>query len=266
LREVEFIDIELRGLAPYVREQYADRRHVAVEGKSGAQDLLTAVDLEVQRRLVDAIERTYPGDLIVAEESGLHEGNAALADRCWVIDPIDGTQNFVRGLFPEFGVSVAFGMRGRVIAGGVGVSGQNTVFLAEHGAGATRDGDRISVSKIPTVGLARIDIDFGYPHEREETLELFADLIVNAGQFRCYCASVMGLCAVACGETDVYAAKDTQPWDSAAGALLVEEAGGRVTDHSGNPIPILAGKTPIFVSNGLIHDEALAMVPAKRGR
>jgi myo-inositol-1(or 4)-monophosphatase len=116
------------------------------------------------------------------------------------------------------------------------------------------------VSGVAALGAARVDIDFGYPHQRRETLDRFSQLICDAGQFRCYCAAIMGLCSVACGETDAYAAIDTQPWDSAAGALLVEEAGGRATDFEGVRTNLVRGRSAIVVSNGRLHDAVLERI------
>jgi len=186
--------------------------------------------------------------------------------RCWFIDPIDGTQNFVRGMFPEFGVSLAFADAGEVCAGGVAMAGAEILMLAGKGLGATRSGKPMKVSSVGELGSARVDIDFGYPHQRQGTLDRFSGLICSAGQFRCYCAAIMGLCSVACGETDAYMANETQPWDSAAGALLVQEAGGRASTLSGDALNLVRGKSSILVSNGRVHDAVLAEIaqPASR--
>jgi len=255
MRELDFIGESLAAVSPYVRERYAQRGGLSVRGKRGAMDLLTEVDLEVQRRLVEAIEKAFPGDLVVAEEAGLDQLPPDRQHRCWFIDPIDGTQNFVRGMFPDFGVSLAFADAGEVRAGGVAMAGAEILMLAGRGQGATRNGKPMRVSSVDKLAEARIDIDFGYPHQRQGTLDLFSALICEAGQFRCYCAAIAGLCAVACGETDAYAAMFTQPWDSAAGALLVEEAGGRVSTATGGPLNLVHGHSSIVVSNGAIHDE-----------
>jgi myo-inositol-1(or 4)-monophosphatase len=260
MRESEFIAGELEAITPYVRDRWLTRRALDVRGKTGANDLLTEVDLEVQRRLVSAIERAFPKDSIVAEEAGMDRLPADRKARCWFIDPVDGTQNFVRGMFPEFGVSLAFADGGEVRAGGVAMAGADIVMLAERGGGATRNGERMAVSGVSRLDEARIDIDFGYPDQRRDTLKRFSALICHAGQFRSYCAAVMGLCSVACGETDAYAGIDTQPWDSAAGALLVEEAGGRATNFEGVRLNLVLGPSAIVVSNGRLHDSVLARI------
>lgn len=266
MRELDFIEGQLKELAPYVREQYARRRTLDVEGKRGVNDLLTEVDLEVQRRIVEAIEVSFPGDAVVAEEAGQHRLPDDPTTRSWLIDPIDGTQNFMRGLFPDFGISIAFAAEGEVKAGGVGMAAADRLFLAERGAGATCNGDPLRVSSVEHVHEARIDIDFGYPDQRDETWATFGALVREAGQFRCYCAAIMGLCSVAAGETDVYASVDTQPWDSSAGALLIEEAGGRVTAFDEAPIDLLQGRTPILATNSHLHADVLARLTQPSAR
>jgi len=261
MRELEFIAEALGGVTPYVRDRWMTRHALDVRGKAaGVNDLLTEVDLEVQRRLVEAIGKAFPGDAVVAEEAGMDRLPVDRQVRCWFIDPIDGTQNFVRGMFPEFGVSLAFADVGEMRAGGVAMAGAETLMLAGKGLGATRNGAPMKVSDVFDLGSARVDVDFGYAHQRQGTLERFSALICDAGQFRCYCAAIMGLCSVACGETDAYMANETQPWDSAAGALLVQEAGGRATTLSGDPLNLVRGKSSILVSNGRIHDAVVAMI------
>src|SRR5262245_7839768 len=165
MRELDFIGESLNAVSPYVRERYQARREVSVRGKRGAMDLLTEVDLEVQNRLVAAIEKAFPGDIIVAEEAGMDKLPPDRQRRCWFIDPIDGTQNFVRGMFPDFGVSLAFADAGEVRAGGVAMAGADMLMLAGKGLGATRNGKAIRVSGVDKLAESRIDIDFGYPHQ-----------------------------------------------------------------------------------------------------
>ena len=260
MRELDFIQSTLEALAPFVREQHALRDSLKVHQKDGANELLTQVDLEVQDRIVRVIQEQFPGDTIVAEEAGLDVLPERPESRCWFIDPIDGTQNFVRGLFPEFGVSIAFAQSRETCAGGIAMPVTGDVFLVERGHGATRNGRPIHVSKVDSLGLARVDIDFSYPRLREGTLRRCTDLLLRAGQVRCYSAAIVGLCSVACGEADAYTSIETHPWDAAAGALLIEEAGGKATSFEGDRFSPLIPITSIAVSNGIIHDELLRMI------
>jgi len=260
MAEISLIETMLDSISPYVRERHAARRTLSVSQKSGLNDFLTEVDLEVQQRLITAIRESHPDDAIVAEEEGMDRLPDTAPTRCWFIDPIDGTQNFVRGLFPEFGVSVAFAEHGTLRAGGVAMPVSGDLFLAHRGGGATRNGHAMSVSAVENLDEARVDIDFGYPTQREKTLAWCGEVVRRAGQMRCYCAAVVGLCSVACGEADAYSSIETHPWDCAAGVLLIEEAGGTVTDFDGEAINPFATTTSILVSNGRIHDEILQAI------
>ena len=262
--ELRFIADVLAETAPWVRERYGDRSALAVNTKSGVMDLVTAVDTEAQERIIARIRATYEGDAIVAEEAGMDRAPASGAKRCWYIDPIDGTQNFVRALFPAFGVSIAFGDAERTMAAGVALPLLNTIFLAERGAGATRDGGRIKVSDIDVLESAKVEVDFGAPHVRDKTLYEFADVMARSGQVRSYCSAVVGLCSVASGESDAYCHSGLSPWDYAAAGLIVEEAGGAVTRPDGAPIRLNdEANRGIVATNGRIHDVCLKAV---RGR
>ena len=263
--EYEFIKKSLFVLMPYVAERYGDRPKVSVWSKSDANDLLTEVDEEVQRRLTKLIGEAFPGDAILGEELGMSGMPADPKGRCWVLDPIDGTQNFVRGLFPAFGISIAFAADGNVRAGGVGMPMTGDVFLAERGRGATRNGNPLAVSSVDALGLARVEIDFGNPAIREETLARFTKLAIHAGQVRCHCAAVVGLCSVATGDMDGYFHVALAPWDYAAAALIVEEAGGRVTHLDGSALNLFGADKSLLATNGRIHDESLGIVTRASG-
>ncbi len=260
MNEIELVRESLARLMPYVAERYSDRSKVSVWSKSEANDLLTEVDEEVQRRLTKLIGEAFPGDDILGEELGMSGMPANPKGRCWILDPIDGTQNFVRGLFPAFGISIAFAEGGQVRAGGVGMPMTGDVFLAERGRGAARNGNPLSVSSVDALGLARVEIDFGNPAIREETLARFTRLAVGAGQVRCHCAAVVGLCSVATGDMDGYFHVALAPWDYAAAALIVEEAGGRVTHLDGSPLDLFGANKSLLATNGRIHEESLNTV------
>ncbi|MEK7795142.1 MAG: inositol monophosphatase family protein, partial [Candidatus Hydrogenedentota bacterium] len=250
--EAAFIESILREVSPYVRERYAERRSIAVSSKTGPNDLLTEVDSEVQRRIVSAITRAYPGDCIVAEEDGMNHAPGDLNARCWIIDPIDGTQNFVRGLFPMFGVSIAFAEKRLVRAGGVMMPVVDDLFLAEHGAGARRNGAALWASKRTDLATARVEIDFGNPTIRRDSLDRFSGFIEHAGEVRTVCAAVVGLCSVAAGEADGYVNVGLSEWDYAAAALIVEEAGGAVSRLDGSPVVLFDGRRGMLATNTLL--------------
>lgn len=260
MRELEFIERVLAEVSPYAAERYAERANIAVTSKTGANDLLTEADLEIQKRIESALRRAFPHDHLVAEEAGLDRLPEDARARCWYVDPIDGTQNFVRGLFPEFGISIAFAVDGQVRAGGVAVPLQNDLYLARRDGGAFRNGEPLRVSSVPVLANARVEVDFGNQNIREDTLRRFGGVITRAGQMRCHCAAVIGLCTVATGDADAYFHVSLAPWDYAAALLIVEEAGGRATNLHGRPVLVHTPRSGILATNGLIHDEALRTI------
>jgi len=253
MTELDFIRHALDDMAIVVRAKYAARDGLVVSSKAEANDLLTEVDLAVQAELVARIHADFPSDAIYAEESGLNRTPTDLEGRVWLIDPIDGTQNFVRGLFPAFGISLAFAINGRPVVGGVAVPGKGELFLAEHGAGAYRNGERLRVSAIASIAHARVEVDFSCPSDRTETLKQFSRLIVETGQIRCHCAAVIGLCSIATGDMDAFVHVTLNAYDYAAAMVIVEEAGGLLTRLNGDPIHLFDGKPGVLGSNGLLH-------------
>jgi len=258
--ETAFIEQLLKAASVVVREKYAQRAKVLVTSKSEANDLLTEADLAVQEYVVEQIGPLFPNDLIAAEEAGFSKIPDDPNCRCWVIDPIDGTQNFVRGLFPTFGISIAFAVGGTPVAGGVALPISHDVFLAEKGAGATRNGQPLEVSGISEVGLSRIEIDFSGRREREETLRRASEVIRKAGQVRCNCSTVVALCSVASADMEAFFHVALNPWDYAAGQLIVEEAGGRATRLDGSPLRLFDHGCGVLVTNGHIHQEVISLL------
>lgn len=243
-----------------LRAKYAIRGTLGVTSKSSPNDLLTEADLAVQAHSIHAIRETFPEDFIVGEEGDFARCPSDTGIRCWIIDPIDGTQNFVRGLFPAFGISLAFAAAGRPQAGGVLFPITHDLFYAQRGEGATRNDAPIHVSRIESVDRARIEVDFSGPRHRGSTLAANTRLIRRCGQLRCHCATVVGLCSVASGEMDGFTHVSINPWDYAAGQLLVEEAGGQVTRLDGTPLPLLEGRQSVLASNGHLHAELMSLL------
>lgn len=260
MKELDFIQKLLDDLAPHVRERYNERDKVRVESKKDPQDLLTEVDLEVQRIAVSRIQEQYPEDFIVAEEDGHHERPKDMNVRCWIVDPIDGTQNFVRGMYPSFGISIAFAVGGEVVAGAVDFPMNPDRYWAAKGQGAMRNFQPIHTSEEAKVTHARIEIDFSGPEVRKGTLEHGTQLIRKAGAIRCHCAAVVGMCAIASGDIDAYFCAELCPYDYAAAMIIVEEAGGTVTHLDGSPIEILGDRHDVAASNGPLHPDYLAVI------
>ena len=255
MKETDFIRQILPDTAVFVRARYGERTNLRITSKAHANDLLTEVDLAVQDRIVAAIHDTFPGDAIAAEERDFSVIPDDPSCRCWVIDPIDGTQNFIRGLFPTFGISLAFAQGGHPVAGGVAMPMINDLFWAEVGGGAWRNGDRLHVSDVNQLSMARVEIDFSGPPERVETLARTSRIITTAGQIRCHCAAVVGLCSIASGDADAYVHVTLHPWDYAASQLIIEEAGGKATRLDGTPVHLFDKRKGFLASNGLLHTE-----------
>lgn len=260
MTELDLIQSLLKEASVLVREQYARRGQVGVASKRDPNDLVTEADLAVQDLIVEGIENAFPGDAIAAEERGFAHGPADPDARCWVIDPIDGTQNFVRGLFPIFGVSIAFACGGEAVAAGVALPLTRDCFLAERGRGAYQGRDRLHVSSVASVGMSRVEVDFSGPEERPGTLRRASRIVRETGQIRCACATVVALCQIAAGEMDGFFHLGLHPWDYAAAHLIVEEAGGKATRLDGTPLRIFDGQQGALLSNGHIHEELLSLV------
>lgn len=226
----------------------------------GPADIVTAADLEVQNLIVGRIRRRFPGHGILAEE-GLDA--TAKTEWRWIVDPLDGTKNFAHGM-PSFCVSIAAERAGKVELGVVLDPINSELFVAVRGCGAWCNGRPIQVSEV-----SRLDAAFlgtGLPHRVRRfagsvgrTFTRFAVLSLGV---RDRGAGALDLCYVACGRFDGYWEIDQSPWDIAAGGLMVEEAGGRMSNFHGESFDIFGGET--VASNGKIHDQILRVL-AKPG-
>ena len=228
-----------------------------ISSKTRPIDLVTEVDRACETWIVEAIRRERPGDDILAEEGGAH-ADAGAAWR-WVIDPLDGTVNFAHG-YPCFCVSIGVEHRGVRTVGVVYEPLRDECFEAVRGRGARRNGAPIRVSACDTVGMALLATGFAYDvrDSERDNLVHFASAVKHAGGVRRDGSAAIDLCYVACGRFDAYWELKLHAWDVAAGILIVEEAGGRVTDLAGGAVP--ASGREIVASNGAIHDELLRVL------
>ncbi len=215
-------------------------------------DLVTEADRGSEALILDRLHKHFPGHAVVAEEGG---GADTGSDYCWYIDPLDGTTNFAHG-FPVYCVSIALAYRGEVIAGVVYDPSREELFQAERGAGAYLNNQRIRVSK--TANLSEGLLATGFPPfatNHDLNLQFFFKLTRLSHGIRRPGAAALDLCSVAAGRFEGFWELKLNSWDKAAGALLVMEAGGRVTDLAGDPFSLQ--RDEIFASNGLVHDEML---------
>lgn len=228
-----------------------------VEVKQGDErNLVSEIDRGAEERIISIIRRHYPGHAILAEESG---GSTAPAEYRWIIDPLDGTTNFLHGV-PIFSVSIGIERRGELIAGVVYDPNQDEMFTAEKGAGAFLNGRRLKVSTSSV--LVESLLVTGFPYNITENpgnaVEHFVHFLMAARGVRRLGSAAIDLSYVAAGRFDGFWEVSLSPWDMAAGALLIAEAGGRITDMAGKPLNIY--QKTVLASNGPIHDAMLAVL------
>ena len=232
----------------------ADRfgRNVKISNKSEI-DLVTESDLASEKVIIERIRTHYPRHGILAEESGVSNPDDHESAWRWIIDPLDGTTNYAHG-YPCFCVSIALAYQGRMEIGVVYDPIRDEMFAAERGQGASLNSRRISVSGTMNLSAALLCTGFPYDvRERNEFARHFANFIMKAQGVRRDGAAALDLAYVAAGRFDGFWEEGLKPWDVAAGALIIEEAGGRVSKYRGEPLDIYS--PPIVASNGLIHDQ-----------
>ncbi len=228
------------------------RTKISVAHK-GVIDLVTEVDLAAEALIASALQREFPGCAILAEEG--HAGT----DRgpvTWVIDPLDGTTNYAHGL-PFFSVSIGLEVEGEIEFGVVYIPALKEVFTAHRGRGARLNGTPIHVSGTSSLGESLLTTGFPYDIRTSRTtnLEHFAEFSRRSFAVRRAGSAAMDFCYVAAGYYDGFWELKLNPWDCAAGYLMVREAGGRVTDFGGRTGSIYDRES--LATNGLIHDEML---------
>jgi myo-inositol-1(or 4)-monophosphatase len=224
----------------------------------GEKNLVTEVDRECEATIISILGSACPGCDILAEESGAISSGSSLR---WIIDPLDGTTNYAHG-FPWFAVSIALAHDGDIVLGVIFHPMMDEMFTAVRGEGAWMNGRRLSVSQRKP--LAESLLATGFPYDRtlsnENNFDNFISFQLAARAVRRAGAAALDLAYVAAGRLDGYWECKLQPWDMAAGKLLVQEAGGVVTNHHGRPH--LMHDHRILASNGLIHREMLDILDA----
>lgn len=228
-------------------------------------DLVTEVDIESESRIIDFLTERYPGHRVFAEES---EPVAGSGHR-WIIDPLDGTTNFVHG-FPHFSVTVAHEIDGEIVAGATYYPPTDDLYQATRGGGATCNGETLSVTDTDDLGSALLLFGVSPPAADDDRYyDLFRRLVrdVQVDGVRRLGSGATDLCYASRGIVDGFFDKYTSPWDIAAGTLYVEEAGGTVTDYSGDPIDFGVGEAEVglVATNGEIHDALLAAYRSTAG-
>jgi myo-inositol-1(or 4)-monophosphatase len=227
--------------------------------KKGAIDLVTEVDVEVERTFRAMIAGRFADHRVLAEEMAVAADEADRRGACWVFDPLDGTTNFTHGL-PIFCASLALEIDGRPEIAAVYDPSRRELFTAERGGGARLNGVPMRVSSAETLIDSLLCTGFPYTvHDRpEQLLALFGAFIRRARAVRRLGSAAIDLCWVAAGRLDGFWEQLLRPWDLAAGALLVEEAGGRVSRMDGGPFDSRSGQ--VVASNGAIHEQMLETI------
>jgi myo-inositol-1(or 4)-monophosphatase len=225
----------------------------------GAIDLVTSVDRESERKIVEVIRRNFPDHGILAEEETRLE--SAQNQYRWIIDPLDGTTNFAHG-YPQVCVSIALEQNGQVIVGLVYDPLRRECFRAVREQGATLNGEPIRTSTTNELDKSLLATGFPYDHREHADfyLSYFKAFMTRCQGIRRGGSAALDLCYVACGRLDGFWELKLKPWDTAAGALIVAEAGGQLSDFSGEPFSIWAIET--LAANTNIHDEMVKITRA----
>jgi len=222
-----------------IAQGFEHRDDLMTESKS-ENDYVTRVDKEAEQAIINKIRQSYPNHSFVAEEGGVIDGDE---DFKWIIDPLDGTTNFVRGV-PHFAVSIALMHKGRLDQGVVFDPIRNELFTASRGASAQLNGYRIRCSNAKELRGSLLATAFPFKNKEQElaeSLQLFSKVYPLCGDIRRSGSAALDMAYVAAGRLDGYWEKGLKPWDMAAGALLVQEAGGLVTDFNGGHEPMKTG-------------------------
>ena len=228
----------------------------AVSNKEGINNIVTEADHASEKAILEVIRSQYPDHQILAEETGKIQQDSTLK---WIIDPIDGTVNFAQGI-PLNCVSIGLEKNGEIIMGAVYNPHMNEFFFAEKGMGATLNDQKIRVSDKTETLKSCLVTGFPYTYINQENgpLETFSRFITKGVPVRRLGSAAIDLCWVAAGRFDGFYEHKLEPWDSAAGYLIVEEAGGKVTDQQGNPFSVY--KHGLLATNGKIHEEMIAVL------
>jgi myo-inositol-1(or 4)-monophosphatase len=233
---------------------------INVTRKSNAIDLVTEADHESEAVVIEVLQRALPTHAILAEESG---GSTEAGEHRWIIDPLDGTTNFAHG-FPQFCVSIAYERRGRLHTAVIFDAFKKELFIARRGKGARLNGKSIRVTRAQSLDTALLATGFAYDRRerRRFYLSFWEAFMLRTHGVRRTGSAALDLAWVACGRTDAFWEFGLKQWDVAAGALMVEEAGGHVSNMDGSVLDLSAGN--IVASNGRLHQEMIETIREAR--
>ena len=237
------------------------KKGFSVHSKEQAINLVTEADLRSEEAVIQSIRNTFPEHQILGEEQGLQD--IPQHPIKWIIDPLDGTINFAHG-FPMYNVSIGVEYQGTCVIGAIYDPNKSELFLGQQGRGASLNGKPIHVSASPK--LAEALLVTGFPYDvhtaTDNNLKECCAFTLRARGMRRTGTAALDLCYIACGRLDGFWELQLKPWDTAAGKVIVEEAGGKVTNYAGEPYSIY-GNT-ILATNGLIHQEMVEVLRETR--
>jgi myo-inositol-1(or 4)-monophosphatase len=233
---------------------YGKTLDIEFKGKN-SQNLVTQVDKLSEKKIISVLKKQFPAHDFLGEESGFQENHSAYT---WVIDPLDGTTNYAHA-YPFFCVSIALVQKGRPIVAVVYDALRNECFTAEKGKGAFLNGKPFRVSKISQLEKSLLCTGFAYMvRETHYNLNNFAQFVLTSQGVRRDGSAALNLTYVAAGRLDGFWERGVQAWDMAAGVLLVQEAGGKVTDITGTPFNLSAQN--VLATNGKMHSTLLKVL------
>jgi myo-inositol-1(or 4)-monophosphatase len=248
--------VDLAREAGDILKHYIDReKHVELKGQA---NLVTVADKESEALIIRRIRDRYPGHAILAEESGTSGARDAQASK-WVIDPLDGTTNFAHQ-YPFFCVSIGFEQAGEILCGAVYDPCRDEMFSGGRGLGSFVNGQQLRVSNVDQLSSALIltGFPYGVRQKMKAAMSQFEAFLYASQAVRRGGSAALDLCYIALGRCDGFWEMDLHPWDTAAGLVILEEAGGIVTDFGGSPFSIY--EKEIVASNGKIHNEMVGVL------
>jgi myo-inositol-1(or 4)-monophosphatase len=247
-----------RAAGRLLHEARAEARQIAYKG--APTNLVTEMDARAEALVLEYLVGAFPDDAVLAEESGARRGRSG---RRWIVDPLDGTTNYAHGV-PIYAVSIGLEREGEIVLGVVFDPNHDELFVAERGRGASLNEAPLAVSRAATLDESLLATGFPYAirETRETNLPEYAAFSLCTRGVRRMGSAVLYLSYVAAARLDGYWELRLGPWDAAAGALLVEEAGGRVSNLEGGPLDLDAPS--IVASNGLIHEAMLGVLGETR--
>jgi myo-inositol-1(or 4)-monophosphatase len=231
-------------------------KKLSIEFKTDEANLVTNIDKAAEKVIIDFIKKEYRTHSIIAEESG---DNINSSEYTWVIDPLDGTTNFAHSL-PIFAVSIGLQKGEETILGVIYDVMRDVVFSAEKGAGTYANDMKISVSDNSNLAESVLVTGFSYDRKDEyrDAVKLFGSFLTKTRAVRRLGSAAIDFCYVASGVFDGFWEANLSPWDVCAGMLIVEEAGGKVTEFNNKPINIFSNQ--YLATNGKVHDEMIKIM------